>query len=90
MCSPEFNRDRSILQRSLRANGQTQSTERAAQMTGRANLIAPTHVTHRLDTLHATTRRVKLDRTRWSRNGPDVLVKPEQRTTKQRPDALQN
>jgi hypothetical protein len=32
----------------------------------------------------------KLDQTRWSRNGLDALVKPEQRTTKQRSDALQN
>jgi hypothetical protein len=45
---------------------------------------------HRLDALHATTGREKLDRTRWSRNRPDALVNPEQRTTKQRPDALQN
>jgi hypothetical protein len=34
------------------------------------------------------TGRAKLDRTRWSRNEPDTLVKPEQRTTKQRSDAL--
>jgi hypothetical protein len=45
---------------------------------------------HRPDALVARTGRVKYDRTRWSRNGPDALVKPEQRTTKQRPDALQN
>jgi hypothetical protein len=40
-CSPEFNCDRSNLQRSLCANGQTQSTGRAAQMTGRADRTAP-------------------------------------------------
>jgi hypothetical protein len=40
MCSPKFNYDRSILQRSLRANGQTQSTGRAAQTTGRAERTA--------------------------------------------------
>jgi hypothetical protein len=47
-------------------------------------------VNHRSDELDATTGRAKLDQTRWSHNGPDALVKPEQRTTKQRPDALQN
>jgi hypothetical protein len=45
---------------------------------------------HRPDTLHAMTGRAKLNRKRWSHNGPNALVKPEQRTTKQRPDALQN
>jgi hypothetical protein len=59
-------------------------------LTGRADHITPTLANHRPDALHATTERAKLDRTRWSRNGPDALVKPEQHTMKQRPDALQN
>jgi hypothetical protein len=50
----------------------------------------PARASHQPDTLHSTTGRAKLDRTGWSRNGSDALVKPEQRTTKQRPDALQN
>jgi hypothetical protein len=58
------------------------------KLTGRADHTATTLTNHRPDALHATTGRAKLDQTRWSHNGPDALVKPEQRTTKQRPDTL--
>jgi hypothetical protein len=63
-CPPKINHDCSILQRSLRANGQTQSTGRAAQSTGRADRAAPAHAMHRPDALHSTTGHDSV----WSRS----------------------
>jgi hypothetical protein len=56
-------------------------------MTGRAGQTDQTRrshsayaVKHRPDALVAWTERAKYDRTRWSHNGPDALVKPEPRS----------
>jgi hypothetical protein len=69
-CLPKINRDSSILQWSLRANGQTQSTGRAAQTIGRADRTAPAHMMHRPDALHATTGCDSASVRSWSRELP--------------------
>jgi hypothetical protein len=50
------------------------------KLTERADRTVSTLVKHRPDALVARTGRAKYDRTRWSRNGPDALVKLEPRS----------
>jgi hypothetical protein len=63
MCPPEINHDRLILQRSLHANSQPQSIERADR-------TAPAHAKHQLDALHAMTGRDSASVRSWSRELP--------------------